>query len=190
MLRQSPIVRSVPVAIHRPTAPVAWVAMRTRNSGLLQGDGMFWIVPENSASPCAFRGTLLVFAIFDEPGVFWVASTALHTRVPITSVIGPGVPLNCAPLMGKSLDFECSMSGRQVHASVAASHGPRKGPAVDIGHHVGNILLGDDADDVYQAHDHVVIGTRRGGGEGKRDRGSNRARSGNGLHLLLHRLPR
>ena len=49
---------------------------------------MFWIVPENSASPCAFRGTLAVFAIFDEPGVFWVASTALHTRVPITSVIG------------------------------------------------------------------------------------------------------
>src|SRR6267378_3350424 len=60
---------------------------------------MFWIVPENSASPCAFRGTLAVFAMFDEPGVFWVASTALHTRVPITSVIGPGVPLNCAPLM-------------------------------------------------------------------------------------------
>src|SRR5712671_5153238 len=73
--------------------------MRTRNSGLLQGAGMFWIVPENSASPCAFRGTLGVFAIFDEPGVFWVASTALHTRVPITSVIGPGVPLNCAPFM-------------------------------------------------------------------------------------------
>ena len=60
---------------------------------------MFWIVPENSASPCAFRGALLVFAIFDVPGVFGVASTALHTRVPITSVIGPGVPLNCAPFM-------------------------------------------------------------------------------------------
>src|SRR6266478_3958459 len=73
--------------------------MRTRNSGLLQGAGMFWIVPENSASPCAFRGTLALFATFDEAGVLWVASTALHTRVPITSVIGPGVPLNCAPFI-------------------------------------------------------------------------------------------
>lgn len=31
---------------------------------------------------------------------------------------------------GKCLDFECSMSGDQVQASVAASDGPRKGPAV------------------------------------------------------------
>src|SRR5262249_44704538 len=68
--------------------------------------------------------------------------------------------------------------------------GPRKGPAVDIGHHIGNILLSDDADDVSPAHDRVVIGTRRGGGERKRDHGSNCARSGNALHLLLHRLPR
>jgi hypothetical protein len=62
--------------------------MRTRNSGLLQGAGMFWIVPKNSASPCAFSGTLAVFAVIDVPGVFWVASMALHTSVPITSVIG------------------------------------------------------------------------------------------------------
>jgi len=39
-----------------------------------------------------------------------------HTRVPITFGYRPRRATELAPLNGKSLDFECSMSGHQVHA--------------------------------------------------------------------------
>jgi len=59
---------------------------------LLQGDGMFVIVSENSASPCVLRGTLTVFAIFDLACLFWVAFMALHTRVALCYLPLPANP--------------------------------------------------------------------------------------------------
>jgi len=87
----SPKVRSTPVAIHRPRAPLG-LNMRTRNKGLAHAPKVPRL-PLNCAFQCASRFT---------PGVSWVDSASapgLHTRVPSTFVMGPGVPLNWAPLM-------------------------------------------------------------------------------------------
>src|SRR5262245_40900955 len=95
LLRQLPeMVRSAPVAIHRPAAP-AGVTIRIRNKGLSQTGGIAPdpMSPEKWASPCAPRGTSGVSR------TAWGASPTLQTRVPVTPVIGPGVPLNPAPLI-------------------------------------------------------------------------------------------
>src|SRR5262249_24179334 len=66
--------------------------MRTRNKGLAHVPTVPRL-PLNCAFPCASRFT---------PDVSWVDSPSvpgLHTRVPSTCVMGPGVPLNGAPLM-------------------------------------------------------------------------------------------
>src|SRR5262249_61696896 len=84
--------RSARAAIQGPAAP-AGVAIRTRKSGLAQGAGMFAIVPAKAASPCSSRGTGVVSR------TFWVWVSGLHTKVPVTALTGPGVPVKAVPLI-------------------------------------------------------------------------------------------
>src|SRR5512143_2570567 len=89
---RSPNERTAPLAIQRPNAPAGW-AMRIRNRGLLHGVSMDPMFPEKPALPSGLS---------DTGGVLWTCSSpwpALHTRVPITALIGPVVPVDVPPLM-------------------------------------------------------------------------------------------
>src|SRR5262249_54561429 len=84
--------RSTPVAIQRPAAPCG-TAMRIRNSGLPHGIGPCVMFPENVALPRELGGTGALSCVDS------LAAPASQTRVPVTDVTGPVVPLFGVPLI-------------------------------------------------------------------------------------------
>src|SRR5262249_5085936 len=96
--KSSRIERIAPVAIQSPAAP-AGCAMRIRNSGFEHGDVMLPMLPEKPALPDGLSRTGMVSYTFSVLIPLASCSPGLHTSVPVTWVTGPGVPLNCVPLM-------------------------------------------------------------------------------------------
>jgi hypothetical protein len=100
-----------PVASQRPAAAGKLGPIRTKNSGPAQFAGIPLIWPLKCALPRGLRPTGA------ESSTFCASVPGLHTRVPVTWVIGPGVPLLFPPINDCETHRRRSAQGR--HASRA-----------------------------------------------------------------------